>query len=251
MHIHKTLLVTLTCAAYAIAFTDWGYGPDDGPEEWCNLDPEFELCCEGMNQSPVDIITPAAEHVDLDDLVFLYTECDYDVEHNGHSIEAIPEVVQHLQVGSDLYELVQFHFHTGSEHAFNGRYGIMELHMVHVDVNTGTVLVVGFLIHRGAQHQELELIFSALPQSEGEHVDVHDFDLNQLLPANRNSYRYRGSFTTPPCTEGVRWVVMAETLQMSSAQILNFIALFSGTDYPDGNRRPVQPMNNRKIHTDV
>jgi carbonic anhydrase len=66
-------------------------------------------------------------------------------------------------------------------------------------------------------------------------------DAASLLPAGRGYYRYSGSFTTPPCTEDVLWIVLRSPVELSPAQIQKFRAIL------DGNNRPVQPLNGRKV----
>jgi carbonic anhydrase len=156
-----------------------------------------------------------------------------------------------LTVGTTTYKLLQFHFHTPSEHELNGEKFPMELHLVHKVVDetspeNGTLSVVGIFIKAGKEHKELSRIFSELPAQPGQERLVPRFNLTKLLPHGLESYRYRGSLTTPNFDEGVRWVVLAEPIEMSEAQIEAFKQLF-----PEGNSREVQPLNGRTIYTDV
>jgi hypothetical protein len=97
-----------------------------------------------------------------------------------------------------------------------------------------------------------ETIWRVLPGKPGDRVEVDGFDLTALLPAPLRSYRYPGSLTTPPCDQGVPWVLLAEPVEMSAQQIAAFQDLFLGTDrFPVGNARPVQPSNGRQVTTDA
>ena len=63
-------------------------------------------------------------------------------------------------------------------------------------------------------------------------------------PASHATYRYPGSLTTPPCSEGVSWLVAVEPIELSAEQIAAFTAIFHG------NNRPVQPLGERTIAVD-
>ena len=120
----------------------------------------------------------------------------------------------------------------------------LEMHLVFA--NADNLLVVGRWINEGSFNSALGPIFSDLPQTETETRSVNDFNLNSLIPDNMQTFRYAGSLTTPPFTEGVKWINFVEPMEMSAAQIQAFETLF-----PEGNTRPVQPLNGRIILTDV
>jgi len=229
----------------------FGYGKDNGPNEWCNLDPAFSLCCNGTAQSPVNITREALKFTDLPELDFDYESTELEVEHNGNTIEAmVPAGEGVLTIGATVYNLVQFHFHTKSEHNVNGRALPMEMHLVHRSAG-GALAVVGVFIVQGDKHQELDKIFRRLPRKEGDHRAVQNFRLKRILPREDETFRYGGSLTTPGCSEGVSWNVMAEPIKMSRKQINDFRAIFSGKEFPKGNRRPVQSLNGRTLLTDI
>lgn len=151
-----------------------------------------------------------------------------------------------VTVNGVVYSLLQFHFHTASEHEINGHKYPLELHMVH-QAQDGSLLVVGVFIHEGNKaHPELRKIFSDLPQNTMDNKEVASFKLAKLLPSDHTSFRYDGSLTTPPFTEGVKWVVLDQTIEMSTRQIAAFKEL-----YPTDNSREVQELNGRVINTDV
>ena len=110
----------------------------------------------------------------------------------------------------------------------------------------GSLLVVGVFVERGKRNRELAPIFSDLPERAGETRGVRDVGLRGLLPENRDSFRYDGSLTTPPFTEGVRWIVLAEPITLSKRQIEAFRELFEA-----GNSREVQPLNRRAVLSDA
>jgi carbonic anhydrase len=233
---------------------EWGYAKDNGPDNWCDLDPAFSLCCEdrpGASQTPVNIKSKKVKQAKLPKLQFDYAKhTELEVEHNGHTIEAkVPAGEGALEIGEKSYSLVQFHWHIQSEHAIDGRLLPMEMHLVH-RASDGGLAVVGVFIVTGHEHDELDEIWDDLPEHEGELKTVRDFNLKKLLPEKRATVRYSGSLTTPPCSEGVSWNVFVKPIAMSRHQIRAFEKLFSGKEFPHGNRRPLQDLNGRQLLTD-
>jgi carbonic anhydrase len=205
-----------------------------------------------LEQSPIDIRSEHSMFTPLPALQFQYSAgVTLNVVNTGSPDEFatvranVPTGAGALTVAGTTYDLLQFHFHIEAEHLINGHRAEMELHMVHQATN-GDFLVVGRLIEFGMPNAALAPIFSSLPPNPGDQVTVSPFDLGALLPSHLASFRYPGSLTTPPFTEGVSWVVLAEPLELSPAQIDAFRQLF-----PHGNVREVQPLNGRVVLTDV
>jgi carbonic anhydrase len=141
---------------------------------------------------------------------------------NGHTIEVETEGENTLWLDGVAYELQQFHFHTASEHRFDGRGFDMELHLVHQSAD-GVNAVVGVFLKRGPSSGALTPIFEQLPDDVNVHHELDaPFNPKRFLPRDRTHYRYTGSLTTPPCTEGVRWVVMADTVTVSDEHMAQF-----------------------------
>lgn len=236
----------------------WSYHGDTGPEHWGDLDPAYSAAKDGREQSPIDIKSESAEVSELPAVTLAYeSSVNLTVFNNGHAVRAdVPDGGGSLTIGEETFKLLQFHFHAPSEHLVDGKEYAGEMHLVH-SAEDGTLAVVGVFIVKGAAHAELAKIWDDLPEvgedghSKGEERVVAAFDLKKLLPSSLSSYRYAGSLTTPPCSEGVKWTVLAQPIEMSEEQIEAFVALFSGTEFPDGNRRPCQPLNGRAVLTDV
>jgi carbonic anhydrase len=157
----------------------------------------------------------------------------------------VPAGAAHIVLRGARYDLLQFHWHAPAEHELEGRETPLEMHFVHRRAD-GSLLVVGVFIERGRRSRDLAPIFSELPERAGETRDVTDVRLRDLLPEERESFRYAGSLTTPPFTEGVRWNVLAEPLTLSKRQIQAFRELFD-----EGNSREVQPLNGRAVLSDA
>jgi carbonic anhydrase len=210
-----------------------------------------ETAVGGESQSPIDIRREDVTFVDeLPDIRFGYAKESLDLLNTGSpdpeaTVRALVNSPANLHVKDETYRLLQFHFHTPSEHRLDGEAFPMEMHLVH-QADDGEQLVVGVLIEAGHRHRELSRIFRDLPADETETRAIDRFDLDELIPDDDATYRYEGSLTTPPFTEGVQWIVFDEPLELSSRQIAAFQALF-----PAGNAREPQPLNDRPILSDV
>jgi hypothetical protein len=135
-----------------------------------------------------------------------------------------------IRVGDRAYRLVQFHWHTPAEHEIDEQRFAIEMHLVHA-AEDGSKLVVAVFLRAGAANATLAPMFSQLPKQSGAHAKVTQVNLSALIPRHEESARYTGSLTTPPFTEGVRWVVIAPPIDVSQEQIAAFAALF-----PKGTR---------------
>ena len=233
----------------------WGYSKSNGPEKWPQLSPCNCQCADGGEQSPIDIVHP--EHAILPPLAPSYgTIQDLLVENNGHEVRATispkePADRVTLRIGDVEFRLVQFHFHTPSEHRVAGQEAPIEMHLVHKTPG-GRLAVVGVFIQPGEANPELTKIWERLPKRSGQTARIASFDLAGLLPASLASYRYAGSLTTPACGQGVQWNVLAGPITLTSEQIQKLRNIFYGNrEFPNGNRRPVQPLNGRTVLTDV
>lgn len=203
-------------------------------------------------QSPIDIHTADAIQARLPQLEFRYRRSTpLEVINTGSPDEnatvraVVPSGAGRLRVGGVTSKLLQFHWHAPAEHLINGHQYPMEMHLVHQAQN-GALSVVGIFIKQGKANKELAKIFRRLPQNNSDSTSIRAFDLTRLLPRSHRSFRYFGSLTTPPFTEGVRWAVLAQPLSFSEDQIEAFQALF-----PEGNAREVEPLNNRVVLTDL
>ncbi|PEN69889.1 carbonic anhydrase [Bacillus toyonensis] len=223
--------------------TQWSYEGTTGPEQWGELKPEYKMCLNGQEQSPIDIKTEQIKStVDNNPLQINYQPISFSIKNNGHSIEGKANSSDdYLTLGGNRYTLKQFHFHTPSEHQFEGKHADMELHLVHQN-DQGQLAVVGIMIKEGQKNEGFAAMWQNLPHRKNIKADVqHTIDIKQILPSDHSSFRYMGSLTTPPCTENVQWIVMKQTIEMSKQQIKVFHKLFPT------NNRPVQPINGRAV----
>ncbi|AHB49397.1 carbonate dehydratase [Hyphomicrobium nitrativorans NL23] len=217
----------------------WTYEGASGPDHWGTLSPDFKTCSLGLQQTPIDLSNAAAG--DAGALGFDYRPLPLRIVNNGHTIQLNADRGSALTIGETRYELVQMHFHHPSEHLVDGRAYDMEAHLVHRS-EAGDLAVVGVFIEKGAHNDALAAIFDAMPANEGPEMSVEGaFDPLAVLPSGRAAFRYSGSLTTPPCSEGLAWTVFREPITASPEQIRAFAALFPN------NARPVQPMNERVL----
>ena len=217
----------------------WSYQGETGPQAWGALKPEFVTCSTGKRQSPIDIRDGFT--LDLEPVKFGYQPSGFSVIDNGHTVQVNVSPGQYLEVLGRRYELLQFHFHRPSEERINGRAFDMVAHLVHKDLE-GRLAVVAVLLDRGSAHPLVQTVWNNLPLEKGEALPAPvTIDLNGLLPQDRRYFQYMGSLTTPPCTEGVLWMVMQQPVTVSHEQI----ALFSRL-YPM-NARPIQSASGRMI----
>lgn len=217
----------------------WSYEGEGGPQAWGQLQPEFGTCATGQRQSPIDIRDGIA--VELEAIVFEYQPGAFRVIDNGHTVQVNVAPGNFLSVGGRRYELQQFHFHRPSEERIAGRQFAMVVHLVHRSAD-GRLAELAVLLDEGPAQPVVQLVWNNLPLEKNEELAAPLLlDPSALLPADRRYYTYMGSLTTPPCSEGVLWLVMKQSATMSPEQAAIFARL-----YPM-NARPVQPAYGRLI----
>ncbi|MCB1321537.1 MAG: carbonic anhydrase family protein [Leptospiraceae bacterium] len=210
-----------------------------GPQNWGELSPEYETCTTGTLQSPIDI--HGAKSADLPALQLNYIDSNFIVTNNGHTIKASFENGGTLKVGEDSYNLIQVHFHSPGEAAVDGDRSDMVAHLVHSS-EAGDLAVIGVLLEAGNANAAIQKIWDQMPQEVGaENKASGTLNAQNITGSELAYYTFQGSLTTPPCTEGVRWIVLKNPVTLSAGQIAAFKEL-----YPM-NARPIQPTNDREI----
>ncbi len=219
------------------AAVHWGYEGEGSPEKWGELQADFRVCQLGLEQTPINLIGGIrgdAGAVDVD-----YKPLPLRVLNNGHTIQVNADPGSACVIGGTRYELLQFHFHHPSEHLLAGKGFDLECHFVHKS-DAGALAVTGVFIRPGAANEALKTLFDTMPSREGPEVRIDAMvDAAAILPKSGGYFRYMGSLTTPPCSEGLTWTVYKEPVEASAEQIQKFAALFPK------NARPVQKLNRR------
>jgi carbonic anhydrase len=219
---------------------EWGYEGKTGPLNWGRLDPAYKACSQGKEQSPIDI---RGAHLDknLQPIEFHYVSGAMTLTNTGHTVQVTPPVGSYIVAGGTRYDLVQFHFHHPGEEAVKGKLPDMSLHLVHKSAD-GKIAVVAVRLNEGNANAVLAALWEHLPNAAGKTDKVTE-SMNPagLLPTDRGYWTYEGSLTAPPCTEGVRWFVMEQEVEISRTQLRSFGALYKV------NSRLEQSAHGRKI----
>jgi carbonic anhydrase len=234
-----TALLTFGGILLADEDIHWSYSGETGPENWAKLSPGFAACGIGVNQSPIDISKTV--RAELETLQFNYKSKSTVIVSNGHTVQIDVGPDSWFSAGGEKFQLLQFHFHSPSEHQINGEIFPLEGHFVHQNAS-GALAVVGVLFRSGEWNADLARIGSAAPETFNQPEPI-DLDIAELgLYNNYDSYyRYNGSLTTPPCTEGVQWYVLKNPGHIASEQAAKFVELI-GED-----ARGPQPINARVV----
>ena len=217
----------------------WSYEGEGAPENWAKIDKRFFMCKEGNNQSPINLT--GFTEADLPAITFNYNLISTEILDNGHTEQVNVKDGSSITVDGIVFDLKQFHFHTPSENNINGTSFPLEAHFVHAS-KEGKLAVVAVMFEEGAENEALKELWTVMPTEAGKHQVVDAKHLDALLPKEKDYYRFNGSLTTPPCTEGVRWLVMKKPVTLSKPQIETFKKVMHLH-----NNRPLQPTNARMI----
>lgn len=222
--------------------THWDYEGEGGPAQWGQLQPEFKTCATGQRQSPIHIQSQQTLQGPAEPIQFNYQDSTGIVVNNGHTVQVDVIGDNSIQVRNTRYDLVQFHFHHPAEERINDRVHSMVAHLVHRNAQ-GQLAVVAILIDPGVANPLIHKVWTYMPLDSQDSVRMpsQSLNLSELLPKDQRYYQFLGSLTTPPCTEGVLWLVIKQPMTLSREQIRLF-----GQLYPY-NARPVQAVNGRPI----
>lgn len=240
--IGKAAILALSIASASAYASHWSYEGEGAPEHWGALDEAYKTCQSGMNQSPVNIDSTIKAH--LTPLKTHYIDGPVTLTNNGHTIQAVekPDTADTIMLDNQAWALQQFHFHAPSENTIHGKKFDMEMHLVHKNAE-GALTVVAVMFDKGAANAELDKLWGIMPgQAEQSATLETKLDLNKLLPKNKTYWRFSGSLTTPPCSEGVTWIVLKNPMTLSAAQLEKF----THTMHHDNNR-PVQSLHGRVV----
>jgi len=256
------LALTIANGAYADSATQWGYSGYQGPEHWASLTAD-NFACTGKNQSPINV-TGFIE-ANLNPISINYQLGGDEIVNNGHTIQINYEQGSRIELDGQTFNLLQVHFHAPSENHINGQSYPLEAHFVHANKD-GDLAVIAVMYEEGTpktvlevhtdefrdkivvavmspQDKMLEELWKVMPTiSGGKHTLNDRVNVYKLLPKHHDYYRFNGSLTTPPCSEGVRWLVMKDVVTISKQQINAFEAVLN-----EPNNRPIQAINARTV----
>jgi carbonic anhydrase len=221
---------------------EFGYKGKTGPSNWGDLDQSWALCKTGKTQSPIDInqnttgsiVAEVTDKVAVDWQPIINSTLHFD----GHSLVIdIPETSSAIiMYDSITYRLKNIHIHSNSEHLIFGKEFAMELHFVHKSAD-GKLLVTSVLVEQKPTSHPFFDIYDTLPQNY-EDVNVPVIVFNYLLGTIdlKKVYEYKGSLTTPPCSEKVQWIVAQNFTSISKDTLKHIKKILP----KPSNARPVQ-----------
>ncbi|KAK9289744.1 hypothetical protein L1049_007903 [Liquidambar formosana] len=226
---------------------------EKGPQQWGELKKEWAACKNGVMQSPIDLLHRRVTVIPkLGELWKSYKPCNASLKNRGHDIEIkwYGEAGS-IQINGTYYFLNQCHWHSPSEHSINGKRYALELHMVHVtrDLNVkNNISVIGLLYDIGAPDPFLSKLtrsITSMSSNSNEERNLGVIDPTEIKMGGHKYYRYMGSLTTPPCTEGVIWTLNKKVRTVSREQVK--LLREAVHDYAENNARPTQSLNGREI----
>jgi carbonic anhydrase len=239
---------------------DYSHGPSDrGPASWGKLSENFEICEKGKEQSPINFTQSQASRHSRNHEIhypihFMYRPTSINLAHTGHTVQSTVDRGSAIRLGDQKFELIQFHFHAPSEHQLHGKNLDMEIHLVHKSFS-GEMAVIGVFLQAVPDSSPYsspffehywKTLWQLFPEEAGEERMKSELLIHPIhfLPKNRTYLTYRGSLTTPPCTENVLWHVFLDPVEISDDKLKLFKKIF-----PHSNARPVQPIGSRRIAT--
>jgi len=256
------VVVVVVTSSLAVALAHEGGGPSfgytagsaDGPENWGKLSPAYKVCGEGKEQSPINIVpSKAVPNPKLDTLSRVYAPTNATLHNNGKDIvmtferDGNPVMPGSINVTTADGTVKQFwfkmiHWHAPGEHTINGKRFPLELHLVHVDDDDHKA-VIAILYKTGAADAFYDQLTEQLRELKtNPTVAAGVVELKSLQKRTGSYFRYKGSLTTPPCTEKVMWNVLGKAREISQEQLRLLTA-----PLPQQDNRPPQPLNGRIV----
>ncbi|MGD8110070.1 carbonic anhydrase [Vibrio sp. TRT 17S01] len=233
----KTTVAFLVTALTSgmVSASEWGYKGDHGPEHWGEFASE---CAVGKNQSPINI--ESGVEAKLSKLHVDYKGNVVGLMNNGHTLQAVVDGKNTFTIDGKEFKLAQFHFHTPSENLIKDKQYPLEAHFVNADKD-GNLAVLAVMFETGKVSAELDKLTEIMPNKDQTVTLKSSFAVKDLLPETGEYYRFNGSLTTPPCSEGVRWFVLKDAQSLTSEQQQQLVNVMGQ------NNRPVQAKNARIV----
>ncbi len=218
----------------------WAYSGPRGPDKWGSLNPDFAVCNAGSQQSPINVdntITAALKPIKR-----LQKFPLKNIALKDHSLILDAGSGNMMVLDQKPYQLKYISVHAPSEHQIKNKSYAAELQMVHED-KAGHRVIIAVMLEEGAANSTLETLISSIPKEKGQSKSLAiRVTPAELMPTKPAYYRYTGSLTAPPCTEGVQWIIMKEALKISKAQLTSLQQAIG-----EPNLRPIQDSQGRMI----
>ncbi len=220
-------------------YAQWKYEGELGQKNWSKLDERFSTCKDGLNQSPIDITTVIK--AELTPLIFEEKSKATTFRNDGNLLQVTFQGGNYVYVDNIKYGLKQINFHTPSENKIDGKSFPMEAQLIHSDAKNN-IAIISVFFEEASDNFVLNRLLRNLPENENETQNIKsEVFAYEILPSTKDYYRFNGSLTTPPCTEGVKWIVMKTPVELSKSQLNDFTKVISN------NARDIQDINARII----
>ena len=197
-------------------------------------------CDSGRLQSPINITSTQKQKLPV--LEFNYMSSPLVLANDGHTLRVRLKNGSKLKLGKQVYSLSQVHFHTPAGDQIAGETFPMGAHFLHKS-SSGQLLALVVLFRLGDSNKAIDTLLNNIPKPVGPNQVIQNtsININTLLPVSKAYYRFMGSLTATPCTEGVEWIILKEPIAVSAEQLLVYKKSFSA------NARTPQPVNQRLI----
>ena len=246
----SVLTLYLTLPICSDEASEWGYAKSTGSDNWSKIKTEYEQCKQGHHQSPVNIKSFVYKKDNNFNIQFNYKSSHEVILNNGHTVELLYDEGSYITFQGSQFRLIQFHFHTPSEHLVKGKHYPLEMHLVHKNIDNSSYLVIAVFFERGKEDKFLNEFIHDVPKKLdkkefAKNISVVDLltdietesslekdllkpkqnqsltkiNISRIIQAKAKFWTYEGSLTTPPCTESVRWVILEDPLTASARQI--------------------------------
>ena len=228
--------------AMAASEPRWAYSGAHGPAHWGQMQPAYSACASGQRQAPIRIDTRQTLQGPAEPLQLAYGSSGGSVVHTGHTIQVDVAGPHTLTVRGSSFHLQHLQFHHPAEIRIDDKTHAMAVHLLHRN-DQGQMAVLVVLLEAGAAHPEIDKIWTHMPLEVKDRVPLPNglMNLLALLPTDPRYHQFMGSLNTPPCTEGVLWLVMKQPVTLSLEQLRLFAQLFPM------NARPLQAVNGRVV----
>jgi carbonic anhydrase len=218
----------------------WSYSGKEGPAHWADINEQYKMCSTGVNQSPINIDTTI--HAALKPIKTIGKFLATEISNNGLTIQVNFGAGNMIGLDKKAFQLKYLQFHAPSENKINGKAFPLEAHFVHMD-NKGSMVILAVMFNEGEENKALSKLWLQIPKEPGPATKLKArIRAEELWPIKRQYYRFNGSITTPPCTEGVKWVVLKAPVSISKSQISQFKETLK-----EDNNRPIQALNGRMV----
>lgn len=219
---------------------DWSYKDNTAPQYWANINPLYLGCAEGNQQSPINITTKNVKKGAMQFELHYNVAKGVNLVLNHNTFKMVYPQGSFLEMGGSRYQLKEIYFKTPSENTIDTFRSMLEAQFLHED-SKGNKVILSVLFVEGRANPLFDVIVKNLPTQPNKANFIANVDIYKLLPNNLTSYQFDGSLTTPPCSQGVRWIVLNEAMTLSQRQI------DSMRNITNANARPLQEVFNRLI----